>query len=66
MTGRVKERRAEIGRSPPDAARKRERERGMAGVHGRYNPSIVIDTMNGRSSIPREVWAHKRRTAITV
>jgi hypothetical protein len=22
---------------------------------GRYNPSIVIDTMNGRGSIPREV-----------
>lgn len=33
---------------------------------GRYNPSIVIDTMNGRGSIPREVWLHKRRTAITV
>jgi len=62
----VKERRAEIGRGPLDAAGKRERKRGMVGVHGRYNPSIVIDTMNGRGSIPREVWPHKRRTAITV
>ena len=65
MARKVKRGRKKNRGEETERGRERERERWPV-FSGRYNPSIVIDTMNGRSSIPCEVWLHKRRTAITV
>lgn len=53
--GREQGRQNKIGRRKAEGANSKKGGERWLMFSGRYNPSIVIDTMNGRGSIPREV-----------